>query len=105
MKNWDNEQTTELLQVILSLKDLSEAKKFFRDLLTKQEIIEFGKRWQTACLLSGKTSYLEIEKITGLSSTTIARISKWLNGEIGGYKLAIARKNHYGPSLNKKGLS
>ncbi len=105
MKNWDNEQTTELLQVILSLKDLSEAKKFFRDLLTKQEIIEFGKRWQTARLLSEKISYSKIEKKTGLSSTTIARISKWLNKGMGGYKLAIARQSHNSPSLSKKGLS
>lgn len=105
MENWNNKQTKELLQVILNLKNLTEAERFFRDLLTKQEIIEFGKRWQVARLLSEKVSYSEIEKITGLSSTTIARISKWLNKGMGGYKLAIANQSHHSPSLNKKGLS
>lgn len=105
MENWNNKQTKELFRVILNLKNITEAEEFFRDLLTKQEIIEFGKRWQAACLLSKKISYSEIEKMTGLSSTTIARISKWLNKGMGGYKLAIARQSHYSPSLNKRGLS
>ena len=95
MKNWNNKQSRDLFEVILKLKNLGEAEKFFRDLLTFEEIIEFGKRWQTAKMLDKKVSYEEIEKKTGLSSRTIARISKWLNGGVGGYKLMLKKINHH----------
>ena len=41
MTKWDNPTTRDLLKAILALKNTNEAKRFFRDLLTKQEIIEF----------------------------------------------------------------
>ncbi len=104
MKKWNNKTTENLLKAILMLKNKNEAKKFFRDLLTKQEIIEFAKRWQTAKMLSAKIPYSQIEKEIGLSSTTVARIAKWLNRGMGGYKLIINRQNHHSPSLGKKGL-
>jgi TrpR-related protein YerC/YecD len=91
MKNWDNKTTKDLLNAILQLDNINEAKKFFRDLLTFEEIIEFGKRWQVAKMLSQNISYEKIEKETGLSSRTIARISKWLNSGMGGYKLMLKR--------------
>ncbi len=91
MTGWDNKQTEDLMKTILALKNIDEAKKFFRDLLTKQEIIEFGKRWQTAKMLSKKIPYPVIEKETGLSSATIARVSKWLKRGMGGYKLMLKR--------------
>ena len=106
MKNWDNKKTEDLLKAILKLKDIKETKKFFRDLLTAEELIEFGKRWQAAQMLDKKISYEKIEKETGLSSRTIARISKWLNGGKGGYKLMIQKTNtHQHNSFPKrKGL-
>jgi TrpR-related protein YerC/YecD len=104
MTNLNNKTTKNLIKTILLLKNEKEAKKFFRDLLTEQEILEFGKRWQTAKMLNAKIPYSQIEKETGLSSTTVARIAKWLNRGMGGYKLMINRQNHHDPSLNKKGL-
>jgi len=103
MAKWDTKTTENLLLAVLKLKNISEAKKFFRDLLTQQEIIEFGKRWQAAKMLADKVSYVEIEKKTGLSSTTIARISKWLNKGMGGYKLMLNRL-HHNPVLERRGL-
>jgi TrpR-related protein YerC/YecD len=91
MAKWDNSKTEDLFRVILSLKDVSETRKFFRDLLTESEIIEFGKRWQAAQMLARKVSYTEIEKKTGLSSTTVARVAKWLHDGEGGYKLMLKR--------------
>lgn len=90
-KNWNNKTTKYLFKSILKLKNLGETKKFFRDLLTEEEIIEFGKRWQAAQMLDKKISYEKIEKKTGLSSRTIARISKWLNEGMGGYKLMLKK--------------
>lgn len=95
MKNWDNKTTEDLFKSILKLKNIGETKKFFRDLLTEEEIIEFGKRWQAAQMLSKNISYEEIENKTGLSSRTVARISKWLNEGMGGYKLMLKKTNHY----------
>jgi len=95
MPKWENKTTEDLLRVILSLKNVNEAKKFFRDLLTEAEIIEFAKRWQAARMLNYKIPYSKIEKVTGLSSTTIARVSKWLNKGKGGYKLMLKRINSH----------
>jgi TrpR-related protein YerC/YecD len=89
--NWDNSTTEDLFKAVLKLKTLAEAKRFFRDLLTEEEIIEFGKRWQAAQMLAKNVSYAEIVEKTGLSSTTVARVSKWLNRGMGGYKLMLRR--------------
>ena len=95
MKNWNNKTTEDLFRSILKLKNTGETKKFFRDLLTAEEIIEFGKRWQAAQMLNKNISYEKIVKITGLSSRTVARISKWLNKGMGGYKLMLKKINHH----------
>lgn len=91
MAKWNNARTTDLLRAILELKNLGEAKAFFRDLLTEAEIIEFGKRWQAAQLLQLNVSYAEIVKRTGLSSRTVARVAKWLHRGQGGYQLMLKR--------------
>lgn len=80
-----------LYKAVLSLKTEKECGKFFRDLLTEPEIKEFSNRWQVAQMLNQKKSYETIENQTGMSSTTIARISKWLNSGKGGYKLMLDR--------------
>lgn len=95
MTKWDNSTTEDLFKATLRLKNLGEAKKFFRDLLTEAEIIEFGKRWQAAKMLNKNVSYSKIEKATGLSSRTVARVAKWLNQGMGGYKLMLKRLNHH----------
>jgi len=107
MTKWDSKTTEDLFKTILKLENFNEAKRFFRDLFTETEIIEFGKRWQTARMLSRGVPYLEIEKKTGLSSTTVARVSQWLNKGTGGYKLMIEKLNsHHGSSFpSGKGLS
>ena len=103
--NWDNPKTKDLFRAILWLKGMAEAKRFFRDLLTEEEIIEFGKRWQAAQMLARKTPYSEIVEKTGLSSTTVARVSKWLNRGMGGYKLMLQKLNSHHASFSiGKGL-
>jgi len=81
----------ELFIALVSLKDLSEAKKFLRDLLTEAELKEFANRWKVARMLNQKVAYKEIEKQTNMSSTTIARIQKWLTSGMGGYRLMLKR--------------
>ena len=103
MENWNNKKTEDLFKAILKLKNMGETKNFFRDLLTEEELIEFGKRWQAAQMLDKKVPYEKIVKETGLSSRTVARISKWLNKGMGGYKLMLKKINHHhGNSLKKR---
>jgi len=95
MEKWNNRKTEDLMKAILTLKNISEAKIFFRDLMTEEEIIEFGNRWKAARMLNDKIPYVKIAKETGLSSTTIARVSKWLNKGMNGYKLILRRLQHH----------
>lgn len=82
----------DLYNAILSLEDLGEAKSFFRDLLTEVEIKEFAERWKVARLISAGTPYTSIIDATGLSSTTVARVARWLKKGTGGYRLLLKRR-------------
>lgn len=86
-----NNNSKELCKAILSLTTQEECKKFLRDLLTEAEIKEFANRWKVAQMLSKRESYEKIAKETGMSSTTIARVNKWLTKGMGGYKLVLKK--------------
>ncbi|MBU6447448.1 hypothetical protein KGQ24_01225 [Patescibacteria group bacterium] len=91
MNKWNNPKTDDLINAILALKNSDEARRFLRDLMTEAEIIEFGNRWKAAQMLNQDISYITIGKETGLSSTTIARVSQWLKKGMGGYRLILSR--------------
>src|SRR3989344_3864115 len=97
--NWNTPRNAQLVRALLSLQAPEEARRFLRDLLTHDEIDEFAKRFQAAEMLSAQVPYSRIEKKTGLSSTTVARVSKWLNGTEGGYRSVIGRMHHHSTSL------
>lgn len=90
-----SKENSRLIQAILELQTVDEARSFLRDLMTEKEITEFSKRFKAAEMLTVKTPYLIIEKETGLSSATVARVAKWLNGKEGGYKIIIERLHHH----------
>lgn len=60
-----------------------------QDLCTVREITEMSQRLEVARLLAQGTSYLEIQQQTGVSATTISRVSKCLNYGSGGYERAL----------------
>jgi TrpR-related protein YerC/YecD len=62
---------------------------FLKDLMTAKELVEFTNRFKVAQMLDEKKTYTQIETQTGMSSTTIARVSKFLNGNNSGYKKAL----------------
>lgn len=103
--NWETVENKRFIQAILSLDTSVEVRRFFRDLLTEGEINEFSKRFKTAEMLSQKIPYTTIEKETGFSSRTIARVSKWLNGKQGGYKDIISKLHHHNSPQTRRGLS
>ena len=103
--NWETKGNKRLIEAFLSLQNKEEMEYFLRDLMTRQEIEEFGKRLMAAEMLSRDVQYNAIIESTGLSSTTIARISKWLKGPLGGYRLVIKNMAHHNPFKFEKGLS
>ena len=80
-----------LYEAITRLEDLEECRKFFRDLLTEAEMRELAERWKVARMLWEGIPYTAIEKETGLSSRTIARVHKWLKKGKGGYLMMLRR--------------
>lgn len=108
--DWREKKKKQLVKAVLALKSTEEAESFLRDLLTESEIEEFANRLEAASLLYKDLQYNAITEGTGLSSTTIARIAKWLNGTLGGYRLVLARLSnnslhHDNSSKLGKGLS
>ncbi len=85
MKKISEKEISRLYEAILALESPKECEEFLRDLLTKTELNEVAARWLVARLLNKGTTYVEIENITGLSSTTVARVHKWLKKSKGGY--------------------
>ncbi len=104
---WSTKKNKQLLEAVLALENADEAQCFLRDLMTPTEIQEFSNRLEAARLLSKNVQYNTIIEDTGLSSATIARISKWLKGSLGGYRLILSRLSNHHHLLPKlrKGLS
>lgn len=102
---WKSKENKKLIQAILALNTDDEARRFLRDLMTEKEIKEFAGRLRAAEMLADKISYSIIEKETGLSSTTIARVAKWLKGKGGGYRLIINKLHHHNSIQSRRGLS
>jgi len=88
---WVTKDVENLFRAILKLRNIHEAQQYFRDLLTIPEIKSFAMRWRVAQMLNDGKTYQGIEKQTGMSSTTIARINRWLEYGEGGYKLILKR--------------
>lgn len=87
-----------LFGAILYLRNLDDAQRFFRDLLTENELLEFAQRWKVAQMLALGVRYITIAEETGMSSTTIARVHKWLKSGKGGYQLILSRQKAKGNS-------
>ncbi|HUL44673.1 MAG TPA: YerC/YecD family TrpR-related protein [Bacteroidota bacterium] len=91
MRRITNRDIESLYDAILSLQTMEEAKHFFRDLLTPTEIEECAERWKAARMLSRGVPYTRIIGETGLSSTTVARVARWVKKGTGGYRVALGR--------------
>lgn len=82
-----------LAQAILKLKTEEEVNNFLHDLCSPGEINDFNDRWRIAQMINGgKLSYREIAVKTSASTTTIARVARFLRQEpYQGYALALSR--------------
>ncbi|HEY4505675.1 MAG TPA: YerC/YecD family TrpR-related protein [Candidatus Paceibacterota bacterium] len=103
--NWKDKNNTRLITAILATQTRDETERFLTDLMTPAEIEEFSKRLRAAELLSRSIKYSAIEEETGLSSTTVARVSKFLKGKAGGYKTILRKLHHKTTNQSRRGLS
>jgi len=81
-----------LEKALANLTDEADIKRFLIDLCTPTEIRALTERWYVAQLLhEGTLSYRAINEKTGISTTTIARVARFLKDEPhGGYRDTLA---------------
>ncbi len=83
------DDVNDLLRVLAALDDEDTVFALLEDLFTIREIRETSQRLAVARMLAAGQSYASIEKATGASATTIARVSKCLSYGTGGYQAAL----------------
>lgn len=81
----------DLRAALLTPRDEAEMGRLLIDLCTPAEIRTLAERWHVARLLGGTgLSYREIHDATGVSTTTVVRVARFLREERnGGYRRAI----------------
>lgn len=84
-------QTLEL--ALASLTSEEDVKRFLIDLCTPAELRALSERWHVAQILEqGELSYREINAKTGVSTTTIGRVARFLREEPhGGYRSMLQK--------------
>lgn len=82
-----------LNEALAELKTADEIGRFLVDLCTPAEIRALTERWQVAQLLDGTDlSYRDISAQTGVSTTTIGRVARFLKDEPHqGYRIVLDR--------------
>lgn len=82
-----------LYEAFAALKNTDEIRAFMADLCTPGEIKAFAERWEIAKLLdSTDLGYREIAAQTESSTTTVARVARFLKQEnYQGYRLILDR--------------
>ena len=88
-----HDDTTHLLDAILSLKTREELQRFFDDLCTPTELSSMEQRYDVAAALMQEQVYMEIQENTGASSATISRVRRNIleNAAGGAMKEVIGR--------------
>lgn len=83
----------DLAEALVELTDAADAKAVLADLCTPAEAHTLAERWHVAKLLAaGDLTYREIHDATGVSTTTIVRVARFLRQETnGGYRLLLDR--------------
>lgn len=83
--------TDELCDALLTPRSREEMRRLLRDLCTPSEVRALAERWHVARLLDGSDlSYRDIHDGTGVSTTTIVRVGRFLRDEPNqGYRRAI----------------
>ena len=81
----------ELFRAIITIDSMKECKNFFYDLCTPSEIEEFSTRWLIVKLLSKKKPYRQIALETGVSTTTVGRVARYMKYGHDGYNSVLKK--------------
>lgn len=87
------ERSERALSAILArIGDEQAVSALLDDLCTPSERRALAERWHVARLLAeDRYTYRQIHDLTGVSTTTITRVARFLNGgDAGGYRTALA---------------
>ena len=87
----NNDDLTLLAQAFLKLRNIEEIRMFLKDLLSNSEQESIASRVTIAQMLEQGLPYTQIERETGASSATIAKVSENLKYGNDGYKLILDR--------------
>lgn len=89
----DDALAADLCRALLAPRDAGEMARLLADLCTPAERRTLAERWHVARLLdSTDLSYRDIHDSTGVSTTTIVRVARFLKQEPHrGYRLALDR--------------
>ena len=87
----EREAEDKLFEAIKTLQGFDEYRSFFQDILTPSEFQAIKDRWKVAALLYEGYTYREINAISGVSITTVARVARFLSDGSGGYQIALER--------------
>jgi TrpR-related protein YerC/YecD len=94
----------DLCAALLTPANGEEMERLLTDLCTPAEIRTMAERWHVARLLDGTSlSYREIHDATGVSTTTIVRVARFLRQEPHkGYRRALDAAAAPGAAANRK---
>ena len=94
----------DLCAALLTPQSGEEMERLLIDLCTPAEIRTMAERWHVARLLDGTDlSYREIHDATGVSTTTIVRVARFLRQEPNqGYRRALDATAPSGAAANRK---
>lgn len=83
--------TEDLCAALMTPRDIGEMRRLLVDLCTPAEIRTLAERWHVARLLDGTDlPYRDIQEATGVSTTTIVRVARFLKQEPNqGYRRAL----------------
>ncbi len=86
----------DLSQALAECRGADEIQRFLIDLCSPAELRALAERWHVARLLDeGRLSYRQISDMTGVSTTTIGRVARFLTNEPHqGYRLVLDRLGH-----------
>ncbi|MCA9383034.1 DNA-binding transcriptional regulator [Candidatus Dojkabacteria bacterium] len=87
----NSDQLYEIAKALLNLRNKEEISSFLQDILTSSEQETVALRWEVAKMLDQGIPYTQIERETGASSATIAKVSEYLKYGYNGYRMALDR--------------
>ena len=87
----EREAEDKLFEAIKTLQGFNEYRSFFQDILTPSEFQAIKDRWTVAALLYEGYTYREVNAISGVIITTVARVARFLSDGSGGYQIALER--------------